>query len=77
LSMGTYTYEKNDMCDNEIGDFIVDVFPLQFSHQERKWPERGERRLEWVSLEESALRVEEPELKSLIARFDPELVAAR
>lgn len=71
LSIGTYTYEKDDMCDGEIGDFVVDLFPLKFLRQEKKWPERGERKLEWLSIEESILRVEEPELKNLIAGFDP------
>lgn len=70
LPIGAYTYEKDDMCDGEIGDFVVDVFPLKFSHQEKKWPERGERQLEWVSLDEAALRVEEPELKNLIGSFN-------
>jgi 8-oxo-dGTP pyrophosphatase MutT (NUDIX family) len=77
FSIGTYTYEKNDMCDGETGDFVVDVFPMRFSHQEKNWPERGERRLEWFSVEESARRVEEPELKALISNFDPALVAIR
>jgi len=70
FSIGTYTYEKHDMGDGESGDFVVDVFPMHFSHQEKNWPERGERRLDWVSVEESAKRVEEPGLKSLIASFD-------
>ena len=72
--IGTYTYEKLDMSDGEVGDFVVDVFPLHFSHQEKKWPERGERQLDWVSIEKSARRVEEPGLKTLIASFDPEYV---
>jgi 8-oxo-dGTP pyrophosphatase MutT (NUDIX family) len=75
LSMGTYTYEKSDMCEGAIGDFLVDVFPMKFLHQEKKWPERGERRLEWCSLEESASRIEEPDLKTLITDFNPELVS--
>ncbi|PSH66195.1 DNA mismatch repair protein MutT [Phyllobacterium sophorae] len=77
FSIGTYTYEKQDMSDGEVGDFVVDVFPMHFTHQQKNWPERGERRLEWVSVEESVRRVEEPELKALIARFDPELVSVR
>nr|WP_237143480.1 NUDIX hydrolase [Phyllobacterium zundukense] len=74
LSIGTYTYEKHDMYDGEVGDFIVDVFPMLFSRQQKNWPERGERRLEWVSVEESVQRVEEPGLKALLATFDPKLL---
>lgn len=74
FSVGTYRYEKDDMSEGEIGDFIVDVFPLEFSRQEKKWPERGERRLEWVSLEEAASRVEELELKALLISFDPDRI---
>ncbi len=70
FSIGTYTYEKHDVCDGESGDFIVDVFPMHFSHQEKNWPERGERRLDWVSVNEAAQRVEEPGLKNLLASFD-------
>ena len=49
----------------------------RFSRQEKKWPERGERRSEWVSVDESARRVEEPGLKDIIASFDPELIGTR
>ncbi len=77
FSIGTYTYEKSDICDGEFGDFIVDVFPMRFSHQEKNWPERGERRLAWMSVEESASLVEEPDLQELIANFDPELISIR
>lgn len=77
FSIGTYTYEKHDICDGEVGDFIVDVFPMHFSHQQKNWPERGVRRLEWLSVEESVQRVEEPELKALLAGFDPALIDIR
>jgi 8-oxo-dGTP pyrophosphatase MutT (NUDIX family) len=77
LPIGSYVYEKNDVCDKDGGDFIVDVFPMRFSRQEKKWPERGQRRSEWVSIEESARRVEEPGLRDIIASFDPELVGIR
>jgi hypothetical protein len=40
---------------------------------EKDRAERGERQLEWLSTEESTRRVEEPELKALIATFDPGL----
>ncbi|MCO4316261.1 NUDIX hydrolase [Phyllobacterium sp. 21LDTY02-6] len=76
VPVGTYTYEKHDVCEGENGDFTVDVFPLLFERQEKKWPERGERRLDWFSREEAAQRVEEPGLKELLRSFDPNAVVA-
>jgi hypothetical protein len=35
----------------------------------KDFPEKGTRRLEWVSCEEAAARVDEPELKSLFTDF--------
>jgi len=75
FSIGAYTYKKSDLCPGESGDFIVDVFPMRFSRRVKNWPERGERRLEWMSLEDAIEGVEEPELKALIASFDPALIA--
>lgn len=77
FSIGTYSYEKHDLSDNEIGDFIVDVFPMHFTRQEKNWPERGERRLAWVSVEEAVQRVEEPELKALLTGFNLDLISTR
>lgn len=77
FSIGTYTYKKSDLNDGDSGDFIVDVFPMLFSRQEKNWPERNERRFEWMSIEDAARSVEEPELTSLIASFDPAIVALR
>lgn len=39
--------------------------------------ERGQRRSEWVSIEESVRRVKEPGLKDIIASFVRELVGIR
>lgn len=77
FSIGTYTYKKNDMSEGENGDFVVDVFPMHFSRQEKNWPERGERRIEWMGVDEASRRVDEPELQALIASFDPDFVATR
>ncbi|MRG57246.1 8-oxo-dGTP pyrophosphatase MutT, NUDIX family [Phyllobacterium sp. YR620] len=74
FSIGTYTYKKSDMCDGENGDFIVDVFPMHFSRQEKNWPERGQRRIEWMSVAAAAECVDEPELRELIASFDPAIL---
>ena len=49
----------------------VDVYALQVTAEHDDWKERSERVREWVPLEEAARRVDEPELKALIAAFDP------
>ncbi|KXF77210.1 DNA mismatch repair protein MutT [Paramesorhizobium deserti] len=67
--IGSYTYEKTDLPPQANGAFTVDVFPVHFSHQEEKFPERGERQDEWVTPEEAAERVDEPELKALLRSF--------
>jgi len=66
---GHYIYEKSDMLEGSNGRFDVDVFAVLFSHQEKKWPERKQRTVEWVTLEEAAARVDETELKQLFLEF--------
>ena len=70
-SIGSYQYTKTDMPGGENGNFSVDVFAVLYSHQEKKWPERGQRIFEWVSPEEAAHRVVEPQLKKLLLDYRP------
>ncbi|MBB2970642.1 NUDIX hydrolase [Phyllobacterium phragmitis] len=67
--IGSYGYEKTDLPPEANSAFTVDVFPVLFSHQERNYPERGERQGEWVTPEEAAERVDEPELKAILRTF--------
>ncbi|PRD41113.1 DNA mismatch repair protein MutT [Phyllobacterium phragmitis] len=67
--LGSYAYEKTDLPPEANSAFTVDVFSVRFSHQEKKFPERGEREDEWVTPEEAAERVDEPELKSILRTF--------
>ena len=50
---------------------LVDVYGLQVTAERDDWKERAERERVWLSREEAAERVDEPELKVLIAAFDP------
>lgn len=70
MPIGRYNYEKTDVPLN-VGQFSVDVFSVLYSHQEKKWPERGQRVFEWVNREEAALRVDEPGLKAIFLSFAP------
>ncbi len=50
---------------------LVDVYGLRVTAEHDDWKERSERERVWLSREEAARRVDEPELKALIADFDP------
>ncbi len=67
--LGSYTYQKTDADQGEDDDFRVNVYAVEFTRSAKKWPERGERRLEWVSPEEAARRVDEPELRIILRTF--------
>ncbi|MGI2035030.1 NUDIX hydrolase [Rhizobium panacihumi] len=47
----------------------VQVHALEVEEMLKAFPEKGSRKLEWVSCEEAAKRVNEPELKELLLRF--------
>jgi len=47
----------------------VQVHLLEVKDMAKVFPEKGSRRLEWVSCQEAAARVQEPELKELILRL--------
>lgn len=48
---------------------VVAVFPLKVETEREDWKERSERTREWMSAAEAERRVDEPELKALIAAF--------
>lgn len=59
--VGTYEYEKYGAVHT------VQVFVLQVDSVRNQWPERAERTREWVTPEEAISRIEEPELRALVA----------
>ena len=50
---------------------VVSLYPLEVTVQHATWQEQHERMREWVEQDEAAHRVNEPELKALIAAFQP------
>ncbi|WP_412058254.1 NUDIX hydrolase [Bartonella sp. DGB2] len=50
----------------------VYIFPVFYSHQEKKWPEHGQRIYEWVCPKQAAERVREPELKAILRNYSPQ-----
>lgn len=49
---------------------VVAVYPLQVQTEHDDWQEKAERERVWVSRDEAARRVDEPDLKALIAAFE-------
>ncbi|EJF88864.1 NUDIX hydrolase [Bartonella tamiae] len=70
-SLGSYHYTKLDLPPGENGNFKVYVYAIYYSHQEKKWPERGQRIFEWVSPQVAAKRVAEPQLKDILLKYNP------
>lgn len=59
--VGTYVYEKYGV------NHAVQVFVLHVDSVRNSWPERNERTREWVTPEEAINRIEEPELRAMVA----------
>lgn len=67
-ALGVFHYRKT--LDNGLKiPVVVQVHALEVEENLKNFPEKGSRRIEWVSCEEAAARVDEPELKALIMQF--------
>ena len=50
---------------------VVAVYGLEVTAEHADWQERDERERAWVSRDEAVRRVDEPDLKALVAAFEP------
>jgi 8-oxo-dGTP pyrophosphatase MutT (NUDIX family) len=50
---------------------VVDLYGLEVTILHAEWQERDERERVWMSRNEAVQRVDEPDLKALIAAFEP------
>lgn len=66
--LGAFTYEKL-LKSGETVTCNVEVFPLAVVRQRRAWPEKGDRKADWCSIEEALARVAEPGLRRIIANL--------
>ena len=66
--LGMYTYFKQ-LRSGEVRATAVEVFLLQVKKQLKKWPEKGERQLAWVSAKEAVGLIEEPGVVPLLIRL--------
>lgn len=65
--IGQYRYWKR--FKNHFGMVEVDVYPLKVEDELENWPEETQRLRKWLSAEEAALLIDEPQLVSLIRKF--------
>ncbi len=68
--VGNYGYEKR-LKSGQIQPVEVALYALEIDREYDYWPERGQRERLWTSQADAASRVDEPELKVLIAGFVP------
>lgn len=73
-SVGSYHYMKGLPEGLEVECRVL-VFPLAVDDVFKNFPEKGERRAEWVDCVEAANRVHEPGLKTLILAFEQKMLA--
>ena len=73
-SIGSYRYMKG-MPEGLKLDCRVRVFALEVDDIAKNFPEKDERRAEWVTCTEAAARVQEPGLKTLFVNFEQKILA--
>ncbi len=62
--LGVYTYRKVDHPSGAV--FAVQVFPLRVTSEADDWPERGQRRKQWLPVNAAARLVRESRLKKML-----------
>ncbi len=68
LGIYSYTKEMNDAPDLPC---VVAVFPVKVVKLAKDWPEADERKRRWFPIRKAAGLVREPELASMLKKFDP------
>jgi predicted NUDIX family NTP pyrophosphohydrolase len=68
--LGAYDYDKR-LQDGSAVRCRVEVFAMEVVQSLKKWPEKGQRRREWYSVDDAVWHVDEAGLKDIIATFSP------
>jgi predicted NUDIX family NTP pyrophosphohydrolase len=68
IPLGIYTYFKK-LELGETRPATVEVYLLRIKERLKKWPEKGERKLSWVTTKEAVGLVEEPGVVPLLRRL--------
>ena len=67
-AVGSFSYEKR-MKNGRSVECEVRVFPLEVKRQRKQWPEKQERRVQWLSAAKAAEKVKDPLLGKMIQRL--------
>ncbi|WP_425090784.1 NUDIX hydrolase [Tropicimonas sp. S265A] len=67
--LGFYAYHKS-LAKADPLPIVVAVYPLRVKALKDKYPEVGQRRRKWMSCKRAAERVDEPELRKILRKFD-------
>ena len=70
--IGYYTYAKH-LDDGRIAPCMVEVFAVKIDKIVKNYREQGQRQRRWVSFTEAQNLVDEPELQSLLLKFEAAL----
>ena len=68
IPLGVYTYGKR-LRSGVVQPATVEVYSLEVGIQMKKWPERKQRRLQWMDVATAAGLVHEPGLSVLMRRL--------
>ncbi|MBY6152101.1 NUDIX hydrolase [Vannielia litorea] len=68
--LGVYSYTKVSGPRKGL-PCLVAVFPVEVSELHDSFPERKQRKRKWFSVRKAASKVEEPELRAILAGFRP------
>lgn len=71
--LGIFSYTKG-LDEGEQLPCVVALFPVKVKKVLNSWPEQSERRRKWMSLKKAAKKVDDPELASILAGFDPKAI---
>lgn len=71
VCLGLYSYRKST-SDDEYLPVIVAVFPVKVRELAKDYPEASERKRKWFSLKKAVSKIEERDLKHLIASITPD-----
>lgn len=68
MPLGFYTYLKR-LGSGDLRAATVEVYLLRVTERLKKWPEKGQRRLSWVSTDEAIALIQEPGIAPLLRRL--------
>lgn len=71
MPLGTYHYLK-EKKDGSGLPCRVDVFALEVTQELQDWPEKGARKMAWVTLDQAIAQVSEPGLRQVLKDFREE-----